>query len=76
MSTLLIALIIIVILLLSITPFLLPTIIEYHSIYKQVQDGFGLSDIQCIWYSITDAFRDVFNLEMNDESDEDTEADQ
>lgn len=59
------------ILVLSITPFIVSSYIEYYRIYKGVQETFGLSDFYCVWEAFKDAFCDVFNIDpVDDEVDE------
>jgi hypothetical protein len=59
------------IVILCITPFIIPSYIEYHRIYEQVQESYGLTNFQLFWWSLRDAFCDVFNIDPVDE-----EADQ
>lgn len=65
-ATVLGVLMILIIIIFGIIPFVLPTFLEYHRIYKQIQDAFGLSDWDCIRESIKDAVSDVFTFKSND----------
>lgn len=67
MNTIVLGVLLILVVILCITPFIIPTYLEYYGIYKQVQEPYGLSDFQIFWWSLRDTFCDVFNVDPVDE---------
>lgn len=72
MNIIVLGALLIIVPILCITPFIIPTHLDYYRIYKMVQEPYGLSDFQIFWWSLRDAFSDVFNIDPvdDDEADE------